>query len=178
MKKIFITTTACLLAMTFAFPVIAGESFSGGELDSVTPQVRLLTPLKAIPTGQEITVRVRFSNGYRYCPDCATDPVAEYATLGQIDMQGHIHAYFQEINGKGFPKSRVADSFCPFNFLNQSTKKIRQTVLETKCPALTNPGLYRVCVTAETDAHAQRIKAKPRDFPPVDCQQVGVYQKR
>ncbi|MGB0909160.1 MAG: hypothetical protein ACPGYT_02260 [Nitrospirales bacterium] len=178
MNTIMTLVTSCLLTTAFIVPVSAGEPFSGGELDSTTPQVRLLSPLKSIPTGKEITVRVRYSSDYQYCPDCATDPVKEYATIGQIDMQGHIHAYFQEINGNRFPKNRLADSFCPFNFLNQNTKQIRPGVLETKCPALTKSGLYRVCVTAETDAHAQRVKSVPRDFPPVDCQQVGVYQKK
>ena len=178
MNKVLLSFTSCLLTMAVSLPCSAGEPFSGGELDSVTPQVRLLAPLKSIPAGKEITIRIRFSHDYRYCPDCATDPVKEYATIGQIDRQGHIHAYFQEINGNRFPKSRLADSFCPFNFLNQNTKQIRPGVLETKCPPLKKPGLYRVCVTAETDAHAQRVKAIPRDFPPVDCQEVGVYQKK
>lgn len=177
MNKTFIAFTSSLLTTAIALSVSAAESFSGGEIDSITPQVRLLSPQHSIPTGKEITVRVGFSREFRYCPDCATDPQKEYATIGQIDLQGHIHAYFQEINGNGLPKDRVADAFCPFNFLNQSTKQIRPGVLETKCPGLKNPGLYRVCVTAETDAHAQRIKAAPRDFPPVDCHQIGVYQK-
>lgn len=172
------------LFMAFAWPALAGTPFPGGERDSITPQVKLLKPTpqvkllrprqRALVAGEEITVRVEFSKEFDYCPDCATNPNTEYAAVGQVDLQGHVHAYFRKIPDRGFPDDREADSFCPFNFLNPSTVQLSDTVVETKCPPLEVPGPYQMCVTLETNAHAQRIKAAPRDFPPVDCMDITV----
>lgn len=155
----------------------AGQEFPGGEADSTTPQVKLLRPSSSIRVGEDITVRVRFSRDFDYCPECATNPVTEYLDEPQIDLQGHVHAYFQRLRN-GFPSNRLADSFCPFNALNPDTVQISNTVVETTCPALDQRGQYRVCVTLETNAHGQRMKATPRDFPPVDCRDITVKRRR
>lgn len=168
-----------LVCMACACPVLAGKTYPEGESDSITPQVKLLTPRHLVRVGRPITVKVRFSEEFRYCADCATDPATDYAAVGQVDLRGHVHAYFQKTrNARRFPDDRVADSFCPFNSLNPSTVRVSRTVVKAECPPIEKPGRYRVCVMLETDAHTQRVKAAPRDFPPVDCQNIRVVRKR
>lgn len=103
---------------------------------------------------------------------CATDPVTEYLAQGQVDGQGHVHVYLQPDLRQGFSEDRTDGVFCAFNQLNPTTKEIAPGIWQSECPAITERGRYRMCATVETNAHGQRMKAGPRDFPPVDCQAV------
>ena len=158
--------------------VASAATFPMGELDSVTPQIRVLKPQRMISgRDDQFIARVRISSEFDFCAECATDPVTEYAAEGQVDLQGHVHLYLERLARRGFPADRDSDSFCAFNALNPTTEEIRPGVWQSRCPK-PPPGLYRMCATLETNAHASRVKAAPRDFPPVDCRLIFVSDRR
>lgn len=170
--------TIVFVLMFWMAGAAAAVTFPAGESDSVTPQIRVLKPKRVISgRNEEFSARVKISDEFNFCAECATDPATEYAVEGQVDLQGHVHLYLQRVVGNGFPSSRNADSFCAFNALNPTTQEVRPGVWESQCPTPA-PGLYRMCATLETNAHASRVKAAPRDFPSVDCQFVFVNGRR
>lgn len=168
-----ITTMAVaflILSTTLAYPL----TFPGGDIDERTPQIRLLKPRGSITTGEPIKAVVKVSRSFTICLECATDSVTEYAAEPQGSLQGHVHVYAKRLRGiNAWLNTVKVDMFCPFNRFNPSTQVQGQTI-RGSCPAITAPGRYRVCAVLETDAHAQRVKAAPRDYPPIDCHDIMV----
>ncbi len=140
------------------------QTFVGGEMDDMTPAIRLL---RVIDKKDGIQVRVKLSKEFTFCGECAAPLPDEYGQVPQVPNQGHVHVYFRKA-GRKIRKDRLADGFCAFNVFNPSTEEIRPNVWQSMCPK-PEPGFYQVCAVVETDAHAQRVKAAPRDFPPIDC---------
>ena len=151
---------APLSIMAQGFPT----TFVGGQMDETTPAIRLL---RVVDVKDGVKVRVKVSPEFVFCGECAAPLPQGYGRLEQIPNQGHVHVYFRQA-GRRIEKDRLADGFCAFNVFNPSTEEIRSGVWQSVCPEL-KPGIYQVCAVVETDAHTQRVKAAPRDFPPVDC---------
>lgn len=160
---------ACVFMAAFqanaAFPV----TYVAGEMDSTTPAIKIL---KVKQKRDVIVVKVKLSDEFVFCGECAAPLPIGYGQLPQVSGQGHVHVYMKR---KGrIPENRQADSFCAFNIFNPSTVALNNNKFRSDCPVPEIPGWYQVCAIVETDSHTQRIKAHPRDFPPVDCQSVRI----
>jgi hypothetical protein len=185
------------LSIPFSFgmavPAFAQATFPGGERDSVTPQVRLVEPVRRANAGEPIPIVLEYVD-YDFQPTFVTNPMEEYASSGVIDGQvvneiqldgvGHFHVYVQELVNGGFTDVAVDESgaFCAINVFNPDTSFVvnddgRSGTVFSTCPPV-GRGRFRICAVAETHSHAQRIKAGPRDFPPVDCRDLRVSGRR
>lgn len=136
------------------------SSYVGGEVDVVTPAIRILK------INQHGEIKFRLSEEFDFCGECAGPLPGGYGQEGQVSGQGHVHAYWR-LAGKDIRDNRQADIFCAFNAAN-APDQLNETDWRGYCPQ-PEKGKYLVCISVETNAHTQRVKAHPRDFPPVDC---------
>ena len=146
------------------FPV----TFVGGEMDAVTPEIKLL---KVKQKKDGVIVKVRLSEEFTYCGECAAPLPLGYGQYPQVSQQGHVHVYMKRMGR--IREERQADSFCAFNIFNPETVALGDNTFKSLCPT-PERGRYHICAIVETDSHAQRVKAHPRDFPPIDCKVVRI----
>ena len=69
--------------------------YVAGEMDSVTPDIRLLDIYEG-PSSDALLVVIQVTD-FDVCGDCALSLPDNYGQQGQIDGEGHPHAYFQRL---------------------------------------------------------------------------------
>ena len=160
--------------------VAAGAEYVGGQMDVTTPQLRLVEPASTIRAGEPVSVHIRYSEDFIYCDDCVAPLPEGYGQRPQVPQQGHAHTYLQRIpDDGGFEENSGPNemnfAFCALNEGNPTTE-IGPGFVAGECPAVTEPGRYRMCAVLQTDAHVLRVMANPRHFPSIDCKLLEVTE--
>lgn len=167
-----------LLAFAVAAPVsgaIAARTISTAMGDQPTndPQVRITAPVGApagrLRRGQPIVVRAYFSD-FDNRPELRTaNAGVSLGSLPQVVVdgraQGHAHAYLQPILADGRLASTVPVSFCVLT--DVTWRDGYESVAQGTCPAV-EPGLYRLSVELQSNAHVGILKSGPQAVPSSD----------
>lgn len=148
------------------------DTYLGGDFDTVTPDVRLVSIAIPPQFDEPLLVTLRITD-FDNCGPCQVQLPDGYGQEGQIDGEGHAHVYFQRLTGR-IPDSRRSDVLCVFHSGNPTVKQIEPNVWRAECPRPA-PGHYRVCAELQRNDHVARGKAHPRDFPPVDCDDLTLF---
>jgi hypothetical protein len=162
-------------AMIIAVPLALAAHIVDGFISTpmgaqavTTPQLRVESPTTIFKTGERIPVKVAYRDfdwqKQRCGPagPCLGESSQELSEGGLV--RGHIHVYFQRMTGK-FPEVG-SNSFCvPEDVTLDGTGG---GVVEGTCPAVSQPGLYRVSAEFQSQSHVAILKARAQDMPTTD----------
>lgn len=158
---------------------IAAE-YVGGQMDTTTPQVRLIEPEGELKVNEPFAVHLRYSDDFEYCDECVAPLPEGYGQYPQVPQRGHAHTYLQRIpEDGGFEENSGPNgdtsSFCALTPSNP-TLDVGPGFVRGECPSVTEAGRYRLCAVLQTDGHVLRVMAQPQHFPAIDCKIVDVTE--
>ena len=179
-QRVAVATVAVLAvaAPAAAVGIASYISTPMGEQPTVNPQVRLVNPLASVRLRGATTITVQAAyKDFDNRPDLRTPNAG--STLGSQSqvttegrVQGHIHAYFQPVTLDGSIPSAAPSSFCVLTTIVNSNGY--DGLAEGSCTAPA-PGLYRLSVEMQSNAHVSILKNGPQAVPSSDTRVVRVY---